>query len=147
MGGFSSHGFLKIQLVEGNLNSQAYIGILQATLIPNLNAIFPQGGFFQQDNAPIHTSKQTRAFLLQNNIQVMDWPALSPDMNPIENVWAEISRKLDREKIANSNELFIKISEIWENLMSNPTYSMSLIDSMPKRVIAMIESKGGSTKY
>ena len=129
------------------MNSQAYIDILQDRLLPSLNNLLPQAGYFQQDNAPIHNSKQTRAFLLQNNIQVMDWPPLSPDMNPIENVWAEISKKLDREKINNSDELFAKISEFWENLMNNVEYRMSLIDSMPKRVNALIDSKGDSTKY
>ena len=133
--------------IEGILNSQGHMDILNGRLLPNLNTLLPQAGFFQQDNAPIHNSKITRAYLQQNNIQVMDWPPLSPDMNPIENVWAEISKKLEREKIKNSEELFTKINEIWENLMKNYEYRMSLIDSMPKRVLALIESKGGSTKY
>ena len=138
---------MQIQLIEGNLNSQGYIKILQDSLLPNIPTLLPQGGFFQQDNAPIHNSKLTRAFLVENNMQVMDWPALSPDMNPIENVWAEISKKLEREKINNSGQLFTKITEIWENLMRNRDYLKNLIDSMPKRVNAMIDSKGESTKY
>ena len=105
VGAFSSNGYVQIKRIEGNLNSQAYIDILRDKLLQNLNKLLPQAGFFQQDNAPIHSSKQTRAFLLQNHIQVMDWPALSPDMNPLENVSAEISKKLDLEKINNSDHL------------------------------------------
>ena len=146
-GAFSSHDYIKIYRINGNLNSKGYTDILQAQLLPNLNKLLPQAGFFQQDNAPIHMSKHTKAFLQENYLQIMDWPALSPDMNPIENVWAEISKKLDREKINNSDQLFAKISEIWENLMKNEEYRMSLIDSMPNRVKSLIESKGGSTKY
>ena len=49
---------------------------------------------FQQDNAPIHVSKATRAFFQESNMQVMDWPAYSPDLNPIENVWGLLSRSI-----------------------------------------------------
>ena len=46
---------------------------------------------YVQDNAPPHTARGTAAFLDQQDVEVMDWPARGPDMNPIEHVWDQMS--------------------------------------------------------
>jgi len=92
-GAFSANGFTPLYRIQGNLNSVGYINLLKDHLLPAMGNLLPKGGLFQQDNAPIHVSKQTTTFLDNNDIQRIDWPALSPDMNPIENVWGILAKK------------------------------------------------------
>ena len=70
----------------------------------------------QHDGAPPHTAYTTQEYLEQNNVNVLDWPAISPDMNCIENVWSVLSRALKTHtpQPQNSNELFQVLSEAWD---------------------------------
>lgn len=64
-GAFSYHGYTDLVRINGNLKSQGYCNIINNRLIPKLNTLLPFGGFFQQDNAPIHVSRATNLFFLQ----------------------------------------------------------------------------------
>ena len=62
-----------------------------------IRSTFEYTGFgVQQDNAPVHKSEVVRNFLAQEQWEVLDWPAYSPDLNPIENIWAIFKKKLAR---------------------------------------------------
>ena len=73
---------------------------------------------FQQDNAPIHISKPTLTFFRERNINVLSWPANSPDLNPIENAWAKLSRLVykDGKQFNSKSELEDAISPSWNKL-------------------------------
>ena len=90
--------FAKTQLVvlHENVNANSYINtVLQPVVLPFLRRQFPNGHcLFQQDNAPAQRDRLTTQFFIQNSITVMDWPALSPDMGPIEHVWEEPERRV-----------------------------------------------------
>lgn len=81
--------------VEGKINSEKYINILDTNLWPVIACHFPDGSYlFQDDNAPVHRSRLTEEFVARNRIKNMSWPAQSPELNIIENVWLYIKRKL-----------------------------------------------------
>ena len=59
------------------------------------------------DNARPHVARICRQFLNRNNINILPWPAVSPDMNPIEHIWDYLGRKVrDRGNVHNLRNLF-----------------------------------------
>lgn len=102
---------------------------------------------FMQDLSPIHTSRAVAAWMDRNNVKLMtDWPPKGPDMNPVENVWAELVR-LSEQQPAPSNR-----RELWENVQTamnllEDDYFDQLIDSMPRRMETVVIKQGGWTKY
>ena len=79
-------------VVQGNLNAQRYVNLLNNNLLPFMQN-FGHGLTFQHDNARPHTALVTANFVAQNNMNVLLWLALSPDMNPIEHIWDELGWK------------------------------------------------------
>ena len=78
-------------VVQGNLNAQRYINLLNNNLLPFMQNFGP-GLTFEHDNARPHTALVTANLLAQYNVNVLPWPALSPDMIPIEHIWVELGR-------------------------------------------------------
>ena len=83
---------------------------------------------FQQDNAKPHSARVTTAWLRSKRVQVLDWPACSPDLSPIENVWRIMKRKL-RQRTVEQLKLYIK--QEWERIPL--TKLQQLVSSVPKR--------------
>ena len=77
----------------------------------------------------------------------MDWPAQSPDLNPIEHLWVHLKRKLAAypEPPKGIIELWERAQVEWDEI--GREVCQNLIESMPRRVEAVIEAKGGYTKY
>jgi transposase len=86
-------------------------------------------------------------FVETEGIEHMEWPAVSPDMNPIENLWSEITRTMDASANQPTNlaELRQAVIDVWQAM---PLQTLeNLIDSMPRRVQALYDARGGHTKY
>ena len=78
-------------MVDGAMNRHWYIQILRNQMLPWATGVFGRNFMYVQGNAPPHTARDTAAFLDQQDVEVMDWPARSPDMNPNEHVWDQMS--------------------------------------------------------
>ena len=134
--------------LEGRVTANIYIEMLENYLIPFINDLENKDDYtFQEDNAPIHTAKIAKKWKSDNNIKSLPWPAQSPDLNPIENLWDELERQVRNHKPLpkNPNDLWEILQEEWLKLDINKY--KNLVDSMPRRIEAVIINKGNPTKY
>ena len=148
MGCIIWHGIGTSTAVEGNINAQKYQQILDDNLWPVIAQHFPNDQYiFQDDNAPVHRARSTQELIHRNGITTMSWPAQSPDINIIENIWLHIKRKLQGRvgRIENKDDLFREIHTIWTAI--TPQYVQSLYKSIPRRLQHVIRLKGHLTKY
>ena len=129
------------------MKSSEYIDVVKLCLIPFKNKYRCKKFVFQQDNASIHTSNETEAWFEAKKIEQVWWPARSPDLNPIENIWGIILRHIyaDQKQYNSVAELKVVVLECWEDMESKVLEN--LVESMPKRTYQVIEHKGGPIEY
>lgn len=142
-GAFEATGTLPLAFTSSKMNSAEYQQVLQEHLTP----FWQPDYLFMQDNASIHRSASTMEYLAHHEIAVFGWPACSPDLNPIENLWGLMARDVYRNnrQYATVDELKTAILEAWGRL-SLQTLN-NLARSLPKRLIQVVKCKGGPTKY
>jgi len=136
------------QLVDcqGNLTARRYTDqILRPIVAPLFRQ--RQGLVYQHDNARPHVARVTRDFLQARNINVLPWPACSPDCNPIEHAWDYLGRRLRQRQPqpANVRELVAALHQEWARI---PRYLLrNWCGSMRRRLAAVVASRGGHTRY
>ena len=109
-----------------------------------------QKGFvieFKQDNESVHTAKLTKDWFRFRFTPVMEWPARSPDLNPVENLWGLMARRVysDRMQYRTIASLKDAILKTWSVISIE--YMQNLLRSMPERCISVLQLHGGKTKY
>lgn len=125
-----------------------YLNILQETMVPYAESSLSLTWKFMHHNDPKHTAKLIKEFLTEEQVEVIKWPAQSPDLNPIENLWDQLEvdvRRKNRDKFKNNDVLFAALLQAWNEISGDVI--KNLIESMPKRCQAVIKSKGYATKY
>lgn len=135
--------------VEGRMDAEQYVAILEQGLLQSIeeSGIPEDDIIFQQDNDPKHTSKRAQNWFEEQGIKLLDWPAQSPDLNPIEHTWQHLKRSLSAYESApiGVHQLWDRVVEQWEKL--DEEQCQKWIESMPRRIEAVIKAKGAHTKY
>lgn len=147
-GCMSASGVGEVFVCDGRMNSERYISMLDEVFEASVLKLFDGNEaeyLFQQDNAPCHKSRRSMQWFRENGIRLLEWPAQSPDLSPIEHLWRMLKLKLLKYKCKNKTELKDKIVEEWELLSSDICHR--LVASMPRRLNAVIKANGGVTKY
>ena len=145
-GGMSQNGTAGLFFLPTGttMNGQRYLDLLKNKL--ELHMAVHNCTVFMQDGAPCHRAKIVTQFLKSKKIRILDWPGNSPDLNPIENLWSILKDKVSEKQPTSAKMLEQAIKEVWVRELSNE-YCQSLVESMPRRLEAVIKAKGGPTKY
>ena len=148
-GAIWSDGRTSLHVMRENMNSERYIQVLEAHVYPiSFSLGDPSSDWtLMDDNAPPHRSLATRAFKRTAGIRTLDWPARSPDLNPIEHVWSLLKRRVRRQLRPSDDleRLEFLIKEEWNHL--DQQVIKNLICSMPSRVRTVIERRGEESGY
>lgn len=149
-GCFSGYGIGKLFLFEENLDAPLMLRILKENLLKTALPMFQEGEkkgqwYFQQDNDPKHTSRIVQTWIRESGIDCLDWPPYSPDLNPIENLWADVKRRAEQDNPQNVEELKTALMKAWKE--TDPQLIKSLIKSMRKRCKQVIDKEGWHTGY
>lgn len=149
--GVSWHGKTSLVILKGKQNAVKYTETLRENALSCLSEMQENMGgakpILQQDNASIHAAKLTRAFLEENGVTTLEWPAKSPDFNIIENVWGLLARRVyaNGRQFDRPTDLERQISIEWSKI--DQEYIQKLVKSMPRRMEAARLLKGATTAY
>ena len=133
-------------LPAGSITADTYVDLLRHHLLPYINALEAEieaPVIFMQDNAAIHKARKVLDFLDENGVQVLDWPAQSPDLNPIENLWAIAKGKMkkNRDRMTRKDHVIAGMEAAWGALEA--TWCETLAMSAKKRLKRVVLKKGG----
>ncbi len=145
-GCISAYGMGSLHVLEGTMNAERYIKLLEQHMLPSRRRVF-QGSpcVFQQDNAKPHTAAITTAWLRSRRVRVLNWPACSPDLSPIENIWCIIKGKIRLRQPQTLQQLETYIRQEWDQI---PTPELQkLITSMSRRLETVFKRRGDATPW
>ncbi len=142
----STCGMGSLHVWKGTINAERYIQVLEQHMLPSRRRLF-QGRpcIFQHDNARPHTASITTSWLRRRRIWVLKWPACSPDLSPIENIWRIIKRKKWQRRPKTVEQLEACIRQEWDNI---PIPKLEqLVSSVPRRLQTVIKRRGDATQW
>ncbi len=147
---FSWHTLGPLVPIEHRLNATVYLSIVADHVHPFMTTVYPSSdGYFQQDIAPCHKAQIISDWFLEheNEFTLLKWPPQSPDLNPIEHLWDVVEREIRIMDVQPTNlqQLHVAIMSIWTKISKE--CFQNLVESMPRRIKAVLKAKGGPTRY
>lgn len=145
--GIGHNGKSDIVFIDKRMNAEDYRKLLGDHLDNIKKTIGPKDLIFQQDNAPIHRAKANDKWFKDKKVELLEWPALSPDLNPLENVWGILARQVYAEgrQFESKEELKKAIKTEWAKISIKDLRKHT--GSMPDRIFETITQLGNKTKY
>ena len=145
-GCFSNQGVGGLRIFDNNMDSRLYTDTLQRFMKPFALACWPNGEWFHiDDNASYHRSRDTQTWLFNNGVNWIKLPPHSPDLNPIENLWADLKRRVESRFPRSISELKQMVTEEWST--TSHSICSNLVASMPDRMQAVLDAGGFKTPY
>lgn len=145
-GCMSYYGVGPLVFIESIMDHKMYLQILRGNMRPYAHRMGIADTFsFYQDNDPKHKAIAVQKWLGSNCPNLVNTPAQSPDLNPIENLWSFLESKIRNHPITNKEELKKALQEEWAKIPLD--YVQGLVESMPRRLEAVKRNKGYPTKY
>ena len=140
---------LEMVTIQGNLRGDRYIEqVLEPVVVPHFdNHPLATRPVFMDDNARPHRSRAVTSYLQNNAVESMPWPAMSPNMNPLEHIWDIIGRRIQAmdPPVQNLRELEAALHQQWQQLTR--AQIRRLTAGMRRRMEAVIRTRGGYTRY
>ena len=142
--GISMKGRTAICIFDGLMNQELFVNILSSTLLPSINALYPDGHRLMMDNDPKHASRYAATWMAENKINWWRTPPESPDFNPIENMWHELKEYQRRVvKPKTKPELINGIEAFWRTVSKEKC--IKYIRHLRKVIPKVIELNGCAT--
>ena len=145
-GSFAASGPGRLVTVTGIMKKEDYVKILDENLKDSARQLsLGRRWCFMQDNDPKHSANVTKKWLEDNNINVLEWPSQSPDLNPIENLWRTLKLRVMERKPKNLVQLEDYCQEEWAKITAEECNK--LVENYNKRLMKVIKAKGHTIDY
>lgn len=145
-GCFAASGTGSLVRVHGIMKKENYVDILRDNMQKSARSLaLGRRWVFQQDNDPKHTSKLVQQFLKDTKTKVLEWPAQSPDLNPIENLWRVLKVNVHARKPRNLDQLEQFAMEEWAKIPQETC--ANLVKNYSKRLLSVVAQKGYTIDY
>ena len=126
------------------MDTRLYTDTMQRFMKPSALLFWPSGAwFYLQDNAAYHKSRGSQAWFHNNGVDLVALPPHSPDLNPIENLWADLKRRVEHHNAQTIEELKKIVTLEWQN--TTQSTCANLVDSMTDRMRAVVAAEGFKT--
>jgi hypothetical protein len=146
-GGITTEGALTLEIFEGTMDGERYLKILKKKA-KEMHRLFPDGFIFHQDGHPVHFEGNCIKFInrkMPGTLMKPEFPCYSPDLNPIENVWAWLKGQVSKSNPQTVRSMKRSINLHWKKVTKE--FLQPYFDSMPDRMLALIENGGRKIKY
>ena len=145
-GCFAAGGTGTLHKIDGIMREGNYVDILNQHLKTSVRKLkLCRKWVCQMDNDHKHTSKVVANLINDNKVKVLEWHSHIPDLNPVENLWAELKKHVRARRPTNLTQLYLLCQE--ESAKIHRTFCGKLVEGYPKRFTQVKQFKGNATKY